>query len=121
VNVGFMGVRVPAGEAEIRFSYRTPGLAAGAGISGACVLVWLVYCLLRRKKPLPGGDAQQPLAAESLSWEAFTAHYGDKQARALRLRQALDGAGRVISPLPEGERTLLFKPEKDGNTEDETP
>lgn len=46
VNVGFMAVEVPAGTAEIRFDYRTPGFTAGAavtavGFAGLGVYVWV--------------------------------------------------------------------------------
>ena len=46
VNVGFMAVRVPAGSAEIRFDYRTPGLIEGLIISGAGVAIFLLYLLI---------------------------------------------------------------------------
>lgn len=38
-----MAVRVPAGDAEIRFVYRTPGLALGAVISVISLLALLCY------------------------------------------------------------------------------
>ena len=45
-GVGFMAVRCPAGQkVSIRFTYTTPGLSAGAQISGAAVAVWLLYLL----------------------------------------------------------------------------
>jgi len=46
VNVGFMAVRVPAGSAEIRFDYRTPGLMKGLMISGAGSAILLLYLLI---------------------------------------------------------------------------
>ena len=46
-NVGFMAVACPAGEAvSIRFTYRTPGLLAGALISLAGLTALLLYLLL---------------------------------------------------------------------------
>ncbi|MEG1388932.1 MAG: YfhO family protein [Angelakisella sp.] len=48
-SVGFMAVRVPAGAAEIRFIYRTPGLFAGAAITGICCLLLVVYLLFVRR------------------------------------------------------------------------
>ena len=39
-NIGFMAVRVPAGEAVIRFDYQTPGLIPGAIASGASLCCW---------------------------------------------------------------------------------
>ena len=54
VNIGFMAVRVPAGEAVIRFDYRTPGLAAGAVCSGVCLVLLAVFLLIAgRMKPCP--------------------------------------------------------------------
>lgn len=57
VNVGFMAVKVPAGEADIRFTYRTPGLFAGLLLTGGSVLVLISYLLLaryyRKKKSKP--------------------------------------------------------------------
>ena len=53
-NVGFMAVRVPAGDAVIRFDYRTPGLAMGlfasAGGLAALLVYLLVFSLARRLK-----------------------------------------------------------------------
>jgi uncharacterized membrane protein YfhO len=39
VNVGFMAVKVPAGKADVRFSYHTPGLKAGALVTGVSFLL----------------------------------------------------------------------------------
>lgn len=55
VNVGFMAVKVPANQtSEIKFTYQTPGLAAGALISGMGIVLFAVYMYLwqpqRRKK-----------------------------------------------------------------------
>ncbi len=55
VNVGFMAVRVPEGEAEIRFVYNTPGLVLGAILTlvfiGLFVLYLLVSRFLAKKNP----------------------------------------------------------------------
>ena len=45
-NVGFMAVRVPAGEATIRFDYVTPGLALGVKITLSALAVLALYLLL---------------------------------------------------------------------------
>ncbi|WP_255911097.1 YfhO family protein [Ruminococcus sp. zg-924] len=51
VSVGFMAVRVKAGQVnEIEFTYKTPGLQLGLIISGAAVLAFAVYMLLGRGK-----------------------------------------------------------------------
>ena len=50
VNVGFMAVRVPAGQtSEIRFQYETPGLKIGIVISIAALLLFIGYLLLCRR------------------------------------------------------------------------
>lgn len=49
VNVGFMAVRAPAGENEIRFYYHTPGLKTGLIISGISILILAGYLLLNSK------------------------------------------------------------------------
>lgn len=43
-SVGFMAVRVPAGEAEIRFEYMTPGLIPGAFVSAGGLCCWASIC-----------------------------------------------------------------------------
>ena len=49
VNVGFMAVRVNAGEnIRIRFVYKTPGLLTGAGISALCIVLLALYMLCMR-------------------------------------------------------------------------
>ncbi len=54
-NVGFMAVRVPAGESTIRFEYETPGLKTGILITTGAVGLLLAYLLtvwmVRRKHP----------------------------------------------------------------------
>ena len=50
VNVGFMAIRVPEGVSEIRFTYRTPGLLLGVGISALALLVYLVYLWIIRRR-----------------------------------------------------------------------
>ena len=43
VSVGFMAVKVPAGESDIRFEYRTPGLGEGVAMSGAALVLLVLY------------------------------------------------------------------------------
>ena len=50
VNVGFMAVKVPAGEAQIRFNYETPGLKIGILISIAGFLILGVYVFRSRQR-----------------------------------------------------------------------
>lgn len=46
VNDGFMAVKVPAGNSEIRFNYMTPNLLAGVQITVISAVVLLVYLLI---------------------------------------------------------------------------
>ena len=47
VNVGFMAVKVPGNtNAEIKFRYHTPGLAAGVAVTCASVVLFVVYMIL---------------------------------------------------------------------------
>ena len=43
VNIGFMAVRVPAGESTIRFTYYTPGLNMGLAMTGVGFALWGAY------------------------------------------------------------------------------
>ncbi len=45
VNIGFMAVLCPAGECEIEFRYKTPGLALGIMITGGCIIVFILYLI----------------------------------------------------------------------------
>ncbi len=48
-NLGFMAVRVPAGDATIRFDYMTPGLIPGAAVSlGSLALLIADLAVMRR-------------------------------------------------------------------------
>ncbi len=75
VDIGFMAVRVPAGDSEIRFTYRTPGLTAGLAVSGVSLLVLVGYLLLshrlkRRGTPsISYGVLQAPEEEQQLSFE----------------------------------------------------
>ena len=61
VDIGFMAVRVPAGSGnQIRFSYMTPGLKAGAAITAASAVLLIAYCIVFRKKK----NAPVPAAAQ---------------------------------------------------------
>ncbi len=47
VNVGFMAVKVPAHtNATIKFSYMTPGIIPGLVVTGASIVVFVVYMIL---------------------------------------------------------------------------
>ena len=47
-NVGFMAIKVPAGKADIRFTYHTPGLTVGLMVSGVCVVLLVLYVMIMR-------------------------------------------------------------------------
>lgn len=56
VSVGFMAVKVPAGESQIRFTYTTPGLNLGILVTIISFLLLGVYLFLTRRldqKPVP--------------------------------------------------------------------
>jgi len=127
VNVGFMAVRVPAGEAAIRFDYQTPGLQTGLWISGGSLLALLLYLLLSRraKKTEPPAAAREQAAhatgPEQLSWDAYLSKYQNKQARKDKIQQTIDAASRkrISAALPEEERTLRFNPSSADHTNQE--
>lgn len=55
VNVGFMAVRVKGGTTNrIEFTYHTPGLYVGMIISGAALILFIVYIVISKKKNLLG-------------------------------------------------------------------
>ena len=128
VNIGFIGIRVPAGAAEIRLDYTTPGLRLGICITGGFLLIWLIYFLRSRRKKkapekTPETDEEKIIAAaqaRNLSWEEYRALYGDGKARATRLQRTINEAYHKGIPnrLPQEERTLAFdcgpEPETDG-------
>jgi hypothetical protein len=47
-NLGFMAVRCPAGECEIRFNYMTPGLIPGLIVTAAGLVLLLAYLISHR-------------------------------------------------------------------------
>ena len=54
VDNGLMAVPVPAGESEIEFTYRTPGLELSVPLSLGALAVYAAYLLvLRRRRPTP--------------------------------------------------------------------
>ena len=60
-NIGFMAVRAPAGPAEIRFSYMTPGLLPGMAVTATGIVILAGYLLLVRG--LRRRSAAAPLTA----------------------------------------------------------
>ena len=72
VDYGLMAVRVPAGEASIRFDYLAPGLKTGCLLSGAGALLLLLWLAVSKKRrtaaPLPDvpeeTEGKQPQPAD---------------------------------------------------------
>ncbi len=53
-NLGFMAVRVPAGESTIRFNFTPPGLLYGLCITAGALILLILYLLIgARKKNVP--------------------------------------------------------------------
>lgn len=53
VNIGFMAVAVKGGEtSKIEFTYHTPGLFIGIIVTGAAVLLFVIYMVISAKKNL---------------------------------------------------------------------
>lgn len=116
-NIGFMGIRVPAGDCELRFDYMTPGLIEGLIISGGFMLALVVYLLIgitkrRREKPEERPDLQTALVSGRtvhLTEEEYRAQFQSRD-RTARLQQALNEAAvkHVEEKLPDREQTLKF-------------
>ncbi|MDD2955560.1 MAG: YfhO family protein [Oscillospiraceae bacterium] len=68
-SIGFMAVRAPAGDNEIRFDYMTPGLLTGLKVSGLSVLILLGYLLLCHRLTRVRPQRQVLLPLEDLSGE----------------------------------------------------
>lgn len=68
-SIGFMAVRAPAGENEIRFTYMTPGLLPGLAVSGVSLVILLGYLLLCRRFTRVRPKVQVMLPLEDLSEE----------------------------------------------------
>ena len=114
-NLGFMAIRVPEGECEIRFNYMTPGLEFGCYVTVAALLVWLVIALITNRRYAKARsllEQQRESFGETgsvMSWDEFLAEY-DPERRRERLQRVLNEAAarHIETVLPEGERTLRF-------------
>lgn len=76
-NIGFMAVRVPAGETVVRFDYRTPGLVLGIKITFASILALLAYLVFsaitgRKNRRLPAHSMPLARYEETPSDEGFS-------------------------------------------------
>jgi hypothetical protein len=117
VNIGFMAVRVPAGDCEIRFEYMTPGLLHGAMITAGAAMVLLLYLLIsprkKAKEPEAGPDLQRILPADKtarLTEKQYRSAYPPERERAGNLQRALNEAAarKIDDNLPPREQTLKF-------------
>ncbi|MFV0400200.1 MAG: YfhO family protein [Oscillospiraceae bacterium] len=121
VNIGFMAVRVPAGEVEIRFNYMTPGLLIGLAVTGGAVVIFVLYILLMRRGAKKRNaqvkrekSVQQSLAdgeTVRLSWDEYLAEF-DPVKRKERLRRAIGARKRhrIENAVPD-EARFDFVPE----------
>ncbi len=95
VSDGFMAVRVPAGRAEIRFDYRTPGLTAGLLITlaaaGGLVLYLVLLTRLGRLRPL--------------FWGHSSAHL-NREFRLHGIRLSEDYAGSVVQKARKAQQNI---------------
>ena len=57
-NIGFMAVKAPAGDCEIRFIYHTPGLKVGLLLTGLGILILAAYLVWWKRfaKPSPSSN-----------------------------------------------------------------
>ncbi len=106
VNVGFMAVPVEAGENDIVFTYKTPGLYEGVIISGGSAAVFIIYLIIcaatkkRRAKeePYPEGDA---LIDKWLADDIAENEDTEAQNEELSLESIADSLGREYPVNPE--------------------
>ncbi len=100
-NVGFMAVRVPAGEHTVRFDYMTPGLITGAMVTLASAVIlagYMLICIkLKKKNPdkfaVEAPELEALNDAASYSDAAETAFTGEEPTR------DTDLTARIISRL----------------------
>ncbi|MCI5727922.1 MAG: YfhO family protein [Clostridia bacterium] len=77
VSVGFMAVRVPAGENHIVFTYTTPGLKTGALISAGSLVLLLLYLFLTHKFCRRRESAASPSPFTPRPFSHFTDRHPD--------------------------------------------
>lgn len=66
------GIRVSAGTHQIRMRFRPKGLITGAAVSGACILIYLILCIVyavrlhkQKTAAVPAAAEEKPAAQES--------------------------------------------------------
>ncbi|WRS26840.1 YfhO family protein [Oscillospiraceae bacterium MB08-C2-2] len=118
VSIGFMAVRVPAGESVIRFNFTPPGLVLGAGVTLVCLILLVVYMLvfrrMRKKEPQAEPSvAQRLLTGETvrMEWDLYSETFGDSETRREELQKTLNEADHHHMPhqLDEEEQSFHFE------------
>lgn len=115
VNVGFMAVRVPANmTSEIEFDYTTPGLAAGAVLSGISVVIFAIYMVFwkapkrKREDGLFLIDDESPESdLDIYANELFSAETKEKRVRSLKRKRVArqdDEVVMITTDSPEEEK-----------------
>ncbi|HHW45611.1 MAG TPA: YfhO family protein [Clostridiales bacterium] len=106
VNIGFMAVRAPAGDVEIRFDYTTPGLANGIKLTilGALVFAaYLILCYLYKRrwpeKCLPVNPEREELMRKWEKYEQEDSRAALEEAMQAQLYDGYDSF--VIKDIPE--------------------
>lgn len=105
-----MAVRVPAGEAEIRFEYMTPGLIPGAFVSAGGLVLLGVYLLVMRRQDRRAAAAD-PVPA---SFRSLREHREESIQSAQTVLTPESPAPALEQPEPE---TPDGKEEQDHETE----
>ncbi len=127
-NIGFMAVRVPAGESEIRFNYFTPGLIYGAIITVCFLLIFAAYAIIAivaaKKRKAAEPTVEQLILngiPVQMSLDEYLAKYGDKAARAAHLQRVLNesAAKQMPEQLSDDDVTFHFSIDEDnkGNSD----
>ena len=108
VNVGFMAVEVPMGEAvKIEFTFRTPGLTIGVMMTAGAVLALLLYLRLTKKQKHRTASVPQ---RKKLIPKNFDSHYAKKRGA------SFDKPGAMVPvqlKLPDPEDIPAGEPEWD--------
>ena len=112
VDYGFVAVRADAGDSEIVFHYRTPGLALGALLSLVGILLLLLYLFVMRRMKVKA------------SYKFFREDYYESETvneyltkRELRRLERIDEPAPGTDGLPQTEDS----PSADETGTDETP
>ena len=95
VNVGFMAVTVPEGEGvTIEFTYRTPGLTLGFGITLVSLALLVAYLMLMHRLPQKAPPRRGPslLRVGKFSQYAKSRHTSFRRPGALTLHVTREAA-----------------------------